>query len=265
MTQTSEQVLRQQEADAARERQQKPKAQPKPAPQSTAAKQSPQSTAIATRPKTTLPAAPDTRTSVEKFLDAEAPSRVVGRRIDFSKEGEYVVADTGDKIGPETDFHALCSETLVGVIKFNGEGNPPTQIAGLLYEGFEVPAQNELPDRDPSQWPLGLSGAPEDPWKRETYLVLQNVDTKEFFTFVTRSKTGRSAAANLLRHYERLRKSHPGESPIVRLKVGGFDHKDPRVGWVKTPVFVVVGHALVDTSTRPDTSLGADMSDSIPF
>jgi hypothetical protein len=106
---------------------------------------------------------------------------------------------------------------------------------------------------------------PEDPWKRGTYLVLQNVDTKEFFTFVTRSKTGRIAAANLLRHYERLRKSHPGESPIVRLKVGGFPHKDPRVGWVKTPVFVVVGHAPADTSTRPDTSMRADMGDEIPF
>jgi hypothetical protein len=150
MTQTTEQVLAQQQADAARERQQKQKAQSKPAPQSVAAKQSPQSTAIATKPTGTLPVAPDTRTNVERFLDAEAPSRVVGRRVDFSKEGEYPIAGTeGDKIGPETDFHALCSETLIEWIKFNGEGIPPTQIAGLLYDdGFELPPRDVLGDLD---------------------------------------------------------------------------------------------------------------------
>jgi hypothetical protein len=212
-----------------------------------------------------LPAMPDKRTSVEKFLDEEAPNRLVGRRIDFSKEGEFVIADTDDKINPDTDFHALCGETLIEWIKFNGKDNPPTQIAGLLYENFELPSRESLGDNDYAEWPIGLSGQPEDPWKRGTYIVIQDVDTKEFFTFVTRSKTGRTAAANLLRHYERLRKSHPGECPVVKLKVGGFEHKDSRVGWVKTPVFVVVGHAPVDSSARPDTSLGAEMNDELPF
>jgi hypothetical protein len=264
MAKTTEQVLQQQkeQADADRERKQKRKPQPQPAPQPTAA---PQSTAVATKPATTLPAMPDKRTSVEKFLDEEAPSRLVGRRIDFSKEGEFVVFDTGEKVGPETDFLALCAETLVEWIKFNGEGVAPTQIAGLLYDGFELPSKDELPDRDKSQWPIGLSGEPEDPWKRGTYIVLQNADTHEFFTFVTRTNTGRRAAANLLRHYERLRKSHPDECPVVRLKVGGFEHKDSRVGWVKTPVFVVVGRSKVDPTTRPDTSPAADMDDQIPF
>jgi hypothetical protein len=263
MARTTKQVLQQQEADADRDRQQKQK--PKSATQPTTAEPALQSIAVATKPATSLPAMPDKRTSVEKFLDEEAPNRLVGRRIDFSKEGEHVIADTGEKIGSETDFLALCAETLVEWIKFNGEGVPPTQIAGLLYEDFQLPPRDTLGDDDKAQWPIGLSGAPEDPWKRGTYIVLQNAETHEYFTFVTRSKTGRIAAANLLRHYERLRKSHPGECPIVRLKVGGFEHKDTRVGWVKTPVFVVVGRSKVDPTTRPDTSLRADMDDEIPF
>jgi hypothetical protein len=77
---------------------------------------------------------------------------------------------------------------LIEWIKFNGEGVPPTQIAGLLYDGFELPPRESLGDSDKAQWPIGLSGMPEDPWKRGTYIVLQNVATHEYFTFVTRSK-----------------------------------------------------------------------------
>jgi hypothetical protein len=40
------------------------------------------------------------------------------------------------------------------------------------------------------------------------YLVLQG-DNSELFTFATSSMTGRRAVGGLLRHYDRLRKSHP--------------------------------------------------------
>jgi hypothetical protein len=254
---TADEVLKQQMADA----------EPRPvSPPEAALKPSP--TANAVIPQSaggSLPALPDTRTKVERFLDEEAPNRVVGRLVQFSKDGEFVISDTEEVIAAEREFLALGEETLIEWIKFNGEGVPPTQIAGLLYSDFELPPREALGDLDEAQWPLGLSGKTDDPWKRGTYIVLQDVDTHELFTFITRSKTGRIAAATLLRHYERLKKSHPGECPIVRLKVGGFEHKDTRVGWVKTPVFVTVGHAKADTSSRPDTSLGGEDGDSIPF
>ena len=53
--------------------------------------------------------------------------------------------------------------------------------------------------------------------------------------------------------------------PVIRLKVGGFQHRDERVGWVHVPVFAVVGRAPKDSAAKPDTSIGADMSDEIPF
>jgi hypothetical protein len=210
-----------------------------------------------------LPAVPDSRTNVERYLDEVAPSMIVGRLSKFSKEGKFILNDTQEEVSPETDYVALCPEALAGWILFRKDA-PPDRVMGLLYGGFVMPPRDTLGDLDPSEWPLGLSGAPDDPWKHQIYLPLQNADTREFITFVTSSKTGRSAVGSLLRHYERMRKSHPGELPVVRLKTGGFNHKDERIGWVNTPTFVVVGRAPADSVSRPDTSLATDMNDDLP-
>ena len=61
-----------------------------------------------------------------------------------------------------------------------------------------------------------------------------------------------------------MRRTHPDELPVIRLGKGGFQHKDARVGWVDTPVFVVVDRAPRDGTARPDTSLGARIDDKIP-
>jgi hypothetical protein len=96
-------------------------------------------------------------------------------------------------------------------------------------------------------------------------VVLQETASLEIFTFTTTSATGRRALGNLLRHYERLRRADTNLYPIVRLKPGGFQHKDSRVGWVAVPQFVVVGKAPKDTAVKPDTSLAGEMNDQIPF
>jgi hypothetical protein len=56
---------------------------------------------------------------------------------------------------------------------------------------------------------------------------------------------------------------YPGELPVVNLKVGGYQHSEKRVGWVKTPVLAVVGRASSDAAAKPP---GADeFSDDVPF
>jgi hypothetical protein len=62
-----------------------------------------------------------------------------------------------------------------------------------------------------------------------------------------------------------MQRTNPGELPVIKLKVGGFNHKDERIGWVPTPVFAVVGRAPRDSAAKPDTSSSGDMSDAIPF
>jgi hypothetical protein len=64
---------------------------------------------------------------------------------------------------------------------------------------------------------------------------------------------------------ERLRRADANLYPVVRLKPGGFQHKDSRVGWVAVPSFVVVGKASKDTAVKPDTTLAGEMNDEIPF
>ena len=95
--------------------------------------------------------------------------------------------------------------------------------------------------------------------------MLQDTKTLELFTFVTSTKTGRRAVGNLLRHYNRTKKTNPNELPVVRLRTGGYQHKIARVGFVVTPVFVVVGRQSRDSVAKPDTSIGTYLNDDIPF
>jgi hypothetical protein len=216
-------------------------------------------------PKSTAVATPDNRTSVQRYLDEVAPASIVGRMIKFSKDGKSVTPDDGEAVSEETDFIALCDQTLIGRVRFNDEGRPPDRVMGLLYDGFNMPPRDSLGDTDKSKWQLGLDGKPEDPWQHHVYLVLQRGDTDELFTYVTSSPTGRRAIGNLLRHYDRMTRTNPDTFPVVRLKVGGFQHRDERVGWVPTPVFAVVGRVPRESAARPDTSLGADMNEEIGF
>jgi hypothetical protein len=210
-------------------------------------------------------AVPDNRTPLDQYLDVVAPASIVGRMIKFSKEGKFVTHDDGETIDENVDFVALCDQTLIGWIKFNGEGEPPTRHMGLLYDGFVMPARDTLGDLDQAKWEIGLDGKPADPLQHHMYLVLQRGDSAELFTYVTSSITGRRAVGNLLRHYNRLARTNPDQYPVIRLKVGGFQHRDDRVGWVAVPVLAVVGRAQKDSAAKPDSSLAADLQDEIPF
>jgi hypothetical protein len=218
---------------------------------------------VPAQPTSTALALPDTITASQLYIEQNAPTSIVGRLIKFSKDGVFTTPDDGEPVSDDVDFIALCDETLVGWIKFNGKDAPPERVMGLLYSDFRMPMRDALGDTDEAQWESGLSGAPEDPWKSQACLVLQNVDTRELFTFVTTSSTGRRAVANLLRHYDRMQRTNPDEVPVVKLKQGGFNHR--KVGWVATPVFAVVGRTSRDNAAKPDTSSAADMNDEIPF
>jgi hypothetical protein len=246
---TTNQVLRQQQQDAERDRAQ------------LAQVQAENRAAVALSTST---AAPNTRPALDRYLDDIAPpSGMAGPMLKFNKAGQYVRADDGTVIGDDIDFIAHCNQTLAGFIKFNPDG-PPDRVMGLIFDGFIVPERESLGDLDENDWPRGLSGGPEDPWRHQMCLVLQQVGTAELFTFVTSSKTGRAAVGKLLQHFRRTQKTHPGTLPVVRLKQGGFDSKKGH-GWVTTPAFAVVGKVSEDSAVKPDTSPSADLDDEIPF
>jgi hypothetical protein len=210
-----------------------------------------------------VPAVPDTRTPQERYLDTIAPAAFPGRLVKFSKDGEFVIAESSEKVPSDKSLVALCGEVLVGWIKFGEEGEPPARAQGLHYGGFIMPPRESLGDLDQSEWPLGLNGQPSDPWQHQICLPLQDRESSEMYTFATTSVSGRRAVGNLLRHYERLRKSHPDTYPIVQLRPSGFNHRDPRVGWVATPTFAVVGRIAKDSAELP--AMAAELEDEIPF
>jgi hypothetical protein len=169
------------------------------------------------------------------YIDSIAPSAIAGRLIKH-KDGDWIIVDDETKISEDTLFIANVPETAIGYINFNGPGNEPTKNMGLLYEGFQMPPRESLGDLDQSQWETGLDGQPADPHVHAIYLVLQKVGNSELFTFTAMTKTSRRAVGVLLRHYDRMQRLNPGYLPIVALKTGGYQHRDARVGWVKTPV-----------------------------
>jgi hypothetical protein len=217
--------------------------------------------------KAALPAAPDTRTFVQRYLDEVSPVSIVGRMVKFDTKGSrYFTPDDDEAIGEDTIFGALCDQTLVGWLRFNGEGQPPDRIMGLLYDGFLMPPRDTLGDADPTQWEVGLSGQPADPWQHHMYLPLQNPETDELFTLVTSSITGRRAIGNLLRHYDRVQKTDSSFYPLVKLKVGGFNHRDERIGWVPVPVLAVTGRMpRVDAAKPTSGGNSGDFNDNIPY
>ena len=200
-----------------------------------------------------------------RYLDECAPSGIVGRLVKFDKTGTFVTSDDGEEVDEDAEFIAFCDQTVIGWQKFNGPGEPPDKVMGLLYDNFIMPPRESLGDLDPKEWELGLDGKEQDPWQHAQMLVLQNTETQELYTFTTSSKTGRRAVSNLLKHFDRMQKANPGELPFVRLRRGSFAHKDERIGMVNVPVFVVCGRQPRDSVAKPDTSLGAFLQDEIKF
>ena len=202
---------------------------------------------------------------ISGYLDAIAPAQLVGREMVFSKNGMFITRDDEAPIDEARVFIAHADQSMIGRIKFNGPGEKPDVHMGAMYDGYIMPSRESLGDNDEALWELGLNGSPQDPWTNQMYIVLEDAASNEMYTFVTRTVTGLRAAGNLLRHYERLKKTHPDMYPLVNLKKGGFNHRDTRVGWVSTPAFAVVGRHPRNSAATPNSSPSADLENSIPF
>jgi hypothetical protein len=212
-----------------------------------------------TTKKTTLPAAG--ADYVSRYLEATGSSNIAGRLIRYDgKKGTFTFHDDGSTVPEAVMWVALCEETMIAWVKFGGESEPPDRRGGLLFEGYQLPLRQELGDLEENEWPIGLNGTPEDPWRHEVSVVLQRQDTGELATFSTMSKTGRRAVSTLLQHYRRNQKTCPGTLPIVRLKSGS--HKHERFGEVSIPILQVCGKVSANGAARSDEK---EMIDKIPF
>jgi hypothetical protein len=183
----------------------------------------------------------------------------------FAKDGKFRKISDDEEIPEGTEFVIVADQIQGGWIRFNGKGNPPDRHMGPIFGGYMPPKREELGDTDPEQWDTDLSGRPSDPWQHQMLVPMQHVETGELFVFGTTSLTGRREAGNLVRYCERLRDKEPDAYPVIKLQVGGFAHRDERVGWVKTPKFVVVGRTPKNNTAAASSAISADLNDAVPF
>ena len=67
----------------------------------------------------------DSRPYRDRYLDEVAPTSMVGRMIKFSKDGKFITIDDNQEVPEAAEYIALCDETIIGWVKFNGVGERP--------------------------------------------------------------------------------------------------------------------------------------------
>jgi hypothetical protein len=167
-------------------------------------------------------------------------------------KGCFSIDDNNVPLG--TEYIAHVTKWARGWTKFV-DGVPSDQRLGLVVDGFKIPDRAELGDLDVSEWDVGPDGRPRDPWVRQSYLPLENRKTGEIITFVSGSKGGATAIADLAA----LTARNNGE-PIVRLSSGAYRHKV--YGRIAVPEFTVIGWS---GATMVSSAPAADFNDSMEF
>jgi hypothetical protein len=205
----------------------------------------------------------------QDYLSEHAAGSIPGTLIRFNgKDGKYVHLDGSDLELGETDtFIFLSDQVWIGWIKFDREGhNPPARIQGLLSDGFHMPPRESLGDTNEALWPTGLSGRPEDPWRHQVIILLQHCSSGEMFAFLATNPTSRGACHDLMNHCKRRERISRSDFPLVRLRAGGYERRDPPKVWVHKPVFAVVGHqAKSEVVSATAGNLADDLNDEVPL
>jgi hypothetical protein len=184
----------------------------------------------------------------------------------FAKDGVFRKTSDDEEIKEGTTFRVIYDQIQVGWIKFMGKGNPPERRMGAIFQGHNPPERAELGEMDQSEWDVdAMTNKPADPWQFQILLPLQRIEDGELFVFQTGSITGRRACDNLISACIRMQASEPDHYPVIKLRISGFQHRNERIGWVKTPAFERVGKSLKADATVAQTSLDADLNHEVPF
>jgi hypothetical protein len=207
-------------------------------------------------------------TSTADYFDRNPGRMVVGRPVRPNlKEGRWIFADDDTDLPEGAEYAALYDHTWAGWVRLEAD-QPPQYNGGLLFgENYARPSREELGDLDPTQWPVSqFDGQPTDPQKEAVYVPLENTESGEMLTIQIQSKP-RSAAIfavdGLLSHCRQLARRAPDFYPVIRLAIGSYESK--KFGSQYKPVFQIVGKTPKAGTTKPDTSIGADMDDAIPL
>jgi hypothetical protein len=177
----------------------------------------------------------------------------VGTPLKFAK-GSWtkIVFDNGQKveikIGPTETFIVDPLSHASGWVKWL-DGKPAGRIGpGRLVDGFILPMQHRLPDRDEAEWPL-RGKVREDPWQEQHQITVKSAVEGELLTWVTATWGGKKAIGAFLKQYLTEARHHPGEYPVVLLL--SRDERDSDYGTIKKRVLKFVGWAIFGEGAAP--------------
>jgi hypothetical protein len=181
-----------------------------------------------------------------------ASNLIDGKLVKFNEK--YLA----DKVAMESDDLVPLAVMGIATVWVHWKDNRPTEHL-VTQTGQNHPLRDELGDLDESEWPPGLNDEPSDPWRDTRYLRLVHLKTGAGYTFVTDSKGGIRATADLKAAVARVRFANPGAVPVIQLATTTWKTK---YGQKTRPDFKVIGWR----GPQGQTSLTKDdMDDSIPF
>ena len=190
-----------------------------------------------------------------------------GRVFAFNgSTGIFRTVDDGVEVPVGTRFVAFLHETRKGYIKFNGQGVPPDVRMVRIDENAKVPERDELGDNDQSQWPIGLSGEPKDPWKPQFAIPMPRHDSGgELYVYVARGIVAMNSAGDLLGRWRYHPKRKVGLVPVIHIESGTYPSK--RYGGRKPKPLLVIDGWVTKTGEPPpeikQLSLKDELNDSI--
>jgi hypothetical protein len=188
--------------------------------------------------------------SPDPFAAAAAEAASNAPFLKFTK-GKYYLLEV--EVPPGTEFTVSKNDIAWGLVMFFG-GKKLNEKIGRIADGFKLPEREELGDLDPAHWETDSAGKPKDPWTKQFYAPMVNVESGEPAIFVTGSKGGAAAVGGLL---AQIARNPLRGNPTIALHVREYKH--PQHGRLTNPVLKVIGWEM----DRP--TIAREMNDVIPF
>jgi hypothetical protein len=214
--------------------------------------------------------------AIANYLAQENPQTTIGKLLKFSK-GEFLKGVDGEVVPEGSLFAVACDMMLTGYVRWH-DGKPVEHKLVRIASGEPLYRREDLGFHDRVEWPKDAKGEPRDPWQAAMYVPMMSSDG-EICTFTTSSGSGIKSMQRLLRRYAVHVKRHPGEYPLVKLKVDHYQHSDKSIGKVFYPEFEPAGYvnraefvealevigAAVDTADAALPAPKDEFNDVIPY
>jgi hypothetical protein len=149
--------------------------------------------------------------------------------------GVYRILSDDTEIPLDSEYQGHLEYTRHEMIKFNGEGNPPSIVGYCISEDGILPERDTLGDLDKSQWPFGLDGTNRvDPWRERYLFPMKGRDAGgELYGLVMMGPVALNAATKLLPSWRYHPNRKLGYAPIICLGRGTWI--DKKHGGAKRP------------------------------